>query len=105
MWNEPSLEELAALPKFYETEATPLAEKLIHMHFFLGGCDWYAAEYDSRQRLFFGYTILNDDHQNAEWGYFAYDELREIEIRGIHVDRDLHWRVRTAANVDRINVR
>ena len=46
MWNEPSEEELRKLPKLYETEKVSLEEKLIHMHFFIGGCDWYVSEYD-----------------------------------------------------------
>lgn len=103
MWNEPTKDELAGIPLLYTTESIGLEDKLIHMHFFLGSCDWYAAEYDRDDRLFFGYAILNDDFQNAEWGYFAYDELRSIRIGGgIEIDRDLHWRVRPARDVERI---
>ena len=36
MWNEPTDEELGNLPGLYETENTPLEDKLIHMHFFFG---------------------------------------------------------------------
>ena len=46
MWNIPSKERLARIPKLYETEDVPLKDKLIHLHFFIGGCDWYVAEYD-----------------------------------------------------------
>lgn len=102
MWNEPTLEELAKLPRLYDTERTPVEDKLIHMHFFIGGCDWYIAEYDPLDRLFFGYAILNNDLQNAEWGYTSYDELRELNVRGIEVDRDLYWQTRKAIAVDRI---
>ena len=28
-----------------ETEAITLDDKIIHMHFFLGASDWYAAEF------------------------------------------------------------
>lgn len=77
-------------------------DKLIHMHFFLGSCDWYAAEYSPADRIFFGYAILNNDLQNAEWGYFSLDELRDVHIQGIEVDRDLHWRIRRAGEVERI---
>lgn len=102
MWNEPTDAELAKLPRLYATEHIAVADKLIHQHYFIGGCDWYAAEYGTEDRLFFGFAILNDDLQNAEWGYFAYDELREINVHGIEVDRDLHWRVRKACEVERI---
>ena len=92
MWNEPTQKQLDELPTLYSTDHIPLENKLIHMHFFLRGCDWYAAEYDDLNRLFFGYAILNSDLENAEWGNFSYEELRSIRTRqGIEVDRDLHW--------------
>ncbi len=46
MWNIPTEEQLAAIPRLYETEHVDLKDKLIHLHFFLGGCDWYAVEFD-----------------------------------------------------------
>ncbi len=102
MWNEPADKELEKLPSLYATETVPLEEKLIQMHFFLGGSDWYVAEYDANDRLFFGYAILNNDLENAEWGYISYDELRSVSVRGLEVDRDLHWQPRTAIQVDKI---
>ena len=76
---------------------------MIHEHFFLGGCDWYAAEYGPQERIFFGYAILNDDLENAEWGYFSFDELRQVKTRQeFEVDRDLHWKPRRAAEIERI---
>ena len=69
MWNEPAKEQLAKIPKLYETERVPLKEKLIWLHFFIGGCDWYVAEYDEEENLFWGYAILNGDLEMAEWGY------------------------------------
>jgi len=92
MWNRPSLQELEQLPGLYETDTIPISEKLIQMHFFLGGCDWYISEYGPDDRLFFGYAILNGDRENAEWGYISLDELLEVKTsHGIEVDRDLHW--------------
>ena len=64
MWNEPNKERLEKLPKLYETEHTPLKDKLIHLHFFIGGSDWYIAEFDGKD-LFFGFAILNNDDQNT----------------------------------------
>ena len=43
MWNEPSKERLAKIPRLYETENTRLQDKLIHLHFFIGACDWFIA--------------------------------------------------------------
>ncbi|NMC97924.1 MAG: DUF2958 domain-containing protein [Deltaproteobacteria bacterium] len=102
MWNIPSSEQLALLPKLYETEHIPLEEKIIHMHFFLAGCDWYIAEYDGGD-LFWGYVILNNDHQCAEWGYISFSELKDIKIKGgLEIDRDLYWLPQKASEIQKI---
>ena len=104
MWNQPTQERLAKIPRLYETENTALKEKFIYLHFFIAGCDWYIAEYDGDD-LFWGYAILNDDHQNAEWGYISFRELKEIKINGwLEVDCELeeHWKVRKASEIERI---
>jgi hypothetical protein len=102
MWNEPSWDILEKLPKLYETEKIPVKDKIIHMHFFIFGTDWYVAEYDPKEKIFWGFVILNEDYQNAEWGYFALEELQGIRYGGIEIDRDLFWQPRTAAEVDKI---
>lgn len=105
MWNEPSKEELGKLPKLYETENEPLESKLIHMHFFLGGSDWYISEYSPEERIFFGYAILNANYQNAEWGYISYDELRALRTRkGFEIDRDLYWKPTPASQIENITI-
>jgi hypothetical protein len=60
----------------YSDEETPLEEKLIYGHFFIGGCDWFIAEWDGGD-LFFGYANLGDD-QCAEWGYISFSELKSL---------------------------
>ena len=103
MWNTPSQERLNQILRLYETENTPLADKLIHLHFFVGGCDWYVAEYDGKDR-FWGYAILNGDHVNAEWGYFLFSELKKIKIDGwceIDCETEAAWTVRTAGEIEK----
>ena len=102
MWNKPTDAQLAKLPSLYSTKDTPWEKTVIYEHFFLGGSDWYAAEYGHEDRLFFGYAILNADFQNAEWGHFSLDELAAISIRGHEVDRDRHWKVRPASEIENI---
>lgn len=103
MWNPPTKKQLDRIPPLYATEKTKVEDKLIHMHFFIGGCDWYATEYDPEDRVFFGFAILNGDMQNAEWGYFSLDELESVKIPpGIEIDRDCYWTVRPAREVDKI---
>ena len=104
MWNIPSKNRLEKIPRLYTTEEIPLAEKVIHLHFFLGGCDWYIAEYDGED-LFWGYAILNGDYQNAEWGYVSFQELKEIKTRGgfeIDCEAEEHWKLRKASEIQQI---
>lgn len=91
MWNKPTIKQLEALPKLYSTENVKLDDKVIRMHFFLGGSDWFIAEYDPVDRIFFGYAVINGDWEMSEWGTISLDELESIKVRGIEVDRDLHW--------------
>lgn len=103
MWNPPTPLQLLKLPRLYSTEKIPLEEKVIHMHFFLGGCDWYAAEYDPNERIFFGYAILNNDLDNAEWGYFSLNELAKVKTSsGVEIDRDLHWKPIKAIKIEKL---
>lgn len=99
MWNAPTVQELSRIPGLYRNEHVPAADKIIHMHFFIGGCDWYAAEFDGED-LFFGYAVLNGDYENAEWGYFSLAELQGICVHGLEIDRDLYWQPIPAGEVE-----
>jgi len=104
MWNEPTQKRLSKIPNLYETEDIPLKEKLIYLHFFIFGCDWYICEYDSYD-TFFGFCILNNDFQNAEWGYVSFSELKSIKIDDcLEVDCVLeqYWKVKEASEIKNI---
>jgi hypothetical protein len=103
MWNVPSQDRLNRIPRLYETEQIPLAEKMIHLHFFIGGCDWYIAEFDGED-IFFGYAILNDDLECAEWGYVSFEELKSLKTGYLEVDCELEelWVVKKAREIPRI---
>ena len=101
MWNTPTRKQLETIPKLYETEKIELKDKLVHMHFFIGGSDWYVVEYDQYD-IFFGFVVLNCDYANSEWGYFYFSELKSININGFEIDCDLYWEVRKASDVDKI---
>jgi hypothetical protein len=102
MWNTPTKAQLDEIPKFYATDFIPTRHKKIFFHFFIGGSDWYVAEYDGNDR-FFGFVILNNDLEMSEWGYFAFNELKNIKINGYaEIDCDLHWQVKRVSEIDRI---
>jgi len=80
-----------------------LQDKIIHLHFFIAGCDWYAVEWDGDD-LFFGYAILNNDYHNAEWGYVSFAEIKSINIGGLEIDCELaeYFKPRMASEIDKI---
>jgi len=105
MWNEPSKARLTKIPKLYETEEIPLKDKLIHLHFFIGDCDWYVAEYENDR--FWGYVILNGDTLNAEWGYFSFNDLKNIKIHGwteIDCEPEKNWKIQKASEIKKIRI-
>lgn len=102
MWNIPNENQLNEIPELYSTEDIPIPEKIIHLHFFIGGCDWFIAEFDGDD-LFWGFVILNNDYDMAEWGYISFKELRDIKMNGwLEIDCDLHWHAKKASEIDRI---
>lgn len=78
MLNQPPKELLDQLPPLYANEKTQVAieDVRIHLHFFVGSCDWWIAEYDGED-LFWGFCYLGDD-DCAEWGYVSFAELKSI---------------------------
>ena len=101
MWNTPTEGRLSNIPRLYETENVPAEEKLIYLQFFIGGCDWFIAEYD-RDDTFFGFAILNSDYEMAEWGYISFAELKSIRIHGIEIDYEKDWIIKKASEIDLI---
>ena len=102
MWNVPSKERLAKMPRLYETEHLPLKDKQVFLHFFIGSADWYICEFDGD--LFWGYAHLEDD-QNAEWGFVSFTELKSIKLQGwLEVDCEIEeaWEVRKASEIEKI---
>lgn len=69
-----------------ESESDPsVVIKLFHP---FSSWKWYILEYSPEENLCFG---LIDGHE-AELGYFSMNELSELRVRGLGIERDLHWR-------------
>lgn len=97
----PPAAELATIPALYETDdAGPLGDRVVHLHYFVGGCDWWLIEVDVPEGRGFGYVRLGSDH-GAEWGYVDLHDLARILVTRVNfpVERDLHWRPRSAREV------
>jgi hypothetical protein len=85
--------DAAALPKLYATENVPDASKIAQVKFFhpLGRGTWFAVEFDGED-VFFGYTVSPLGSDLDEWGYFSLAELQGVLVRGLAIERDLHFR-------------
>jgi len=56
-----------------------------------GAGTWYATEYDSEEKIFFGYVSIFGDECD-EWGYFSLNELEEYRGRfGLGIERDINF--------------
>ena len=82
--------EIAArVPELYTTEDVPLSEKVAYIKFFHPASNWawYVMEYDGQDTCF-GLVVGHD----TEFGYFSLRELSEVELYGLHIERDVYFR-------------
>ena len=76
-------------PDIYEQDGKGFDAR-VYLHYFRGGSDWFITELDKENKTAFGYTILNNDYEMAELGYFSIEELVENNI-----ELDLFWTQKT----------
>jgi len=101
---EPTKEMLNRIPKLNETKHIDLRDKLIYLHFSLFGCDWYIVEFD-RNDTFFGFSIINNDFDMAEWGYISFSELRDLKLYNIYevvCESKETWTICKASKIEKI---
>jgi hypothetical protein len=72
--------QLEKCPKIGETDG--MKEHPAIFHYFYGGTDIYICEFDGVDEMF-GYTILNGDLHNSEWGYTSLSEITAIPVMNI----------------------
>ncbi len=76
-------EVLSNMPPLYATEKQDVENQVLLMRFYhpLSRSNWYAVEYDSKERIFFGWT----DGEFQEWSYFSLLEMAFVEVRGVPI--------------------
>lgn len=88
-------------PVTYNTEEVETADKVLHLHYFLGGVDAWIVERDvgdttdqngeGEQLQAFGkITVVGGGWGEAEWGYISIQELIEAGV-----ELDLYWEPKT----------
>ncbi|WP_022669457.1 DUF2958 domain-containing protein [Desulfospira joergensenii] len=96
-------EHLKGIPGLYQAEGVKAKDKIIYLHMCLGACHWYAAEYDPKARIFYGFAVFNDDFINAQWGFFSLNELRGLRLRKyLEVEVNPNFEPRPAGEIETI---
>jgi hypothetical protein len=86
-------EELrAAIPALYSQENVKTQDKTVHAKFFFPAAEWTWFVIEGKQEeddyVFFGFVVGYVE----EWGYFTLNELRNINVEHLTVERDLHFK-------------
>ncbi|MBF0313350.1 MAG: DUF2958 domain-containing protein [Oligoflexia bacterium] len=76
-----------SIPMLYQTENTK--DPIVHAKLFhpCSNWTWFVLEYDPVDRLCFGLTCGFE----SELGYFAVEELEDVVVNGLGVERDLYF--------------
>lgn len=84
---------IATMPVTYEQSELGEAA-VVHLHYFMGGCDWWITEKDVEGGTQQAFGLVDMGH-GPELGYICIDEL--VSVRGMNVD--LHWKRCTLATI------
>ncbi len=89
----------AQIPKLYSQEMVNTQEKMVYAKFFFPAADWTwfvtEGEQEANDFVFFGFVKGFEE----EWGYFTLNELENINIQLLKVERDLHFKPGKFADV------
>lgn len=82
-------ELIAKLPRLNETDEVPVPNKVAQVKLFhpASTWTWYIMEYDGQDTCF-GLVI----GQETEFGYFSLQELSQLQVFGLPIERDLYFR-------------
>jgi hypothetical protein len=78
---------VAKLPPLYANEKVEDPIAIVKFFHPMSNWTWWATEYDPATGMFFG---LVEGHE-SELGYFSLSELASIKVRGLGIERDLHF--------------
>ena len=75
------------IPAMYSDDNTKLEEKIIYAKFYIHNWTWWILEYSKEERVFFAYV----QGLEKELGYVSLEELENLNINGLKVERDLYF--------------
>lgn len=88
-------QQIDTMPKTYQQSGEG-DQAIVHLHYFLGGSDWYITEKDVEGGVeqAYGYACLNGLEDMAESGFISIAEITQYGA-----ELDLHWTPRSLAEV------
>ena len=86
-------------PKLYSGEKVPEGDRVVIAKFFhpMSHQTWYATEYDPEEQIFYGYVDTGDYY--SEWGNFSLAEMQDLKVKGLGMERDIHFTPQKIGNV------
>ena len=86
-------------PKLYSGEKVPEGDRVVIAKFFhpMSHQTWYATEYDPEEEIFYGYVDTGD--YDSEWGNFSLAEMQDLKVKGLGMERDIHFTPQKIGNV------
>ena len=86
-------------PRLYSGENIPEGDRLVIAKFFhpMSHQTWYATEYDPDEQIFYGYVDTGD--HDSEWGNFSLAEMQDLKVKGLGMERDIHFTPQKIGNV------
>ena len=77
-------------PALYATEDVATEDKRVTAKFFFpaGRSTFFMTELNPDERLAFGFVVSPLGPDCDEWGYFSIDELEELNVGGLGIERD-----------------
>ncbi len=75
----PAKYEVDAIPDLFDTDGVGrLGDRMVYLHYFLGGTDWWVIELNAKKGLAFGFVRLYGYDDSAAWGMIDLAMLAEI---------------------------
>lgn len=94
---------LKKLPALLSGQHIPCDDKICVVKFFHPMCQWtwYATEFGPKTGIFFGWV----DGDFPEWGNFSLQEMEDLKVGGLGMERDLYFTPKPMHQIDNYKAR
>lgn len=83
--------QIESLLDAYKGKKGEWKESIIYLHYFYSGSDWWITDFNLKEKMAFGYVVLNGDTQMSEFSHISLEELKNTQP----VELDFYWKPKT----------